>query len=429
MTITFFGVLWLLLLLILFLRQDLKVIILVLLLSMVLQCDNVVIVDGKGVGPQIITSLYFCIVSIFMCSNKRLVKKTKVSLPFLFVLSFFCFYVFLSVLKFNSLKEQFQDVMMLFIYLSTSICLYLVRRNISDRDLCIIMGVLFKFLLIMGALQFLVTSKLLPKWLLTELFFNDTSENIYYHAKYPYYRVMSTFMEPSYFSGIFCGLLIGMIYNMKKIKYAVIYIILGFIEIVLTISTTGYLTLLFGLLFLFLLDHSHGKLTKYMPYAILLSLFVIISWNTLLSEVVFNKLESNSGVARQSWNLKAFEEFLSSPLMGCGYIKVRASSLLLTILANLGLIGMFIYLSAFFVGLLPVILRENKNNRMVVTTRISLFCVVISQFVACPDLTLCTYWLCVYMVVLTGKDNKSYLLLSRTLYKFVRIKYKGYMVK
>ena len=399
MEITFFGLIWILLLFIFLLRKNIIEITMILFISMVLQCNNVVTIGGKGIGPQIITSLFF-IFSFFIVPCHRVVKKSRISKPFVVMLSFFCIYVLLNVFYLNSLTEQFQDILMLFVYVLTCICLYNIRYSFPDDKIWEMVCFLYKFLLIVGFLQLLVTSRILPKWLLTELFFNDTSDNIYFHAAYPYYRVMSTFMEPSYFSGIFSGLLIGIIFNKRKIKNAGIYIFCGLLEIVLTISTTAYLTLICGFLILILIDNSNNKFLKYLPYLLVLIFFVYFAWDTLLSEVVFNKLESNSGVERQSWNLKAYEEFMSNPSFGCGYINVRASSLLLTILANLGLVGMCFYLSAVCMGLYPV-LSKNKN-RIAVLTRLIMICVIISQFVACPDLTLCTFWLSVYFVVLTG---------------------------
>ena len=399
MTITFFGLIWFLLLLYLLFKKDIIDITTILFISMVLQCNNVVIIGDKGIGPQIITSIYY-VFSIFIVPRNKVVIKSRITKPFVILLFIFCVYVLFNVLYLNSLTEQFQDITMLFVYILTCICLFNIRNCFTDDKIWKMVCFLYKFLLIVGFLQFLVTSKILPKWFLTELFFNDNSENIYFHAPYPYYRVMSTFMEPSYFSGIFSGLLVGIILNKSKLKHAGIYIFGGLLEIVLTVSTTAYITLASGFIILILLDNSRNKLLKYMPYLFLLLLFAYFAWDTLLSDVVFNKLESNSGIERQSWNIKAFEEFLLNPSLGCGYIGVRASSLLLTILANLGFVGMGFYLSAIIAGLYPVFL-ENKN-RMVILSRLIMLCVIISQFVACPDLTLCTFWLSTYLVMMTG---------------------------
>ena len=59
---------------------------------------------------------------------------------------------------------------------------------------------------------------------------------------------------------------------------------------------------------------------------------------------LLDKLESDSGVERMSWNLQAFRNFLDTNLLGAGLGSVRASNWLLAALGSLGIPGTLAYL-------------------------------------------------------------------------------------
>lgn len=420
MAITFFGLIWCIWLSILFYLRDIESAIATLLFSMVLQCDNVIMLGDKGVGPQLVTSLAFIFLSFFM-QSKVVMKKEFVAAPFLLLLSVFCAYVLINAILLKTISERFLDIAVLYVYLFASICLYRLRNHIFHSQIWNIILKLYVFLLVIGFFQLLATTKIIPKWLLTELLFNDTSELVYYHVKGFYARVTSTFMEPSYYSGLLCGLIGLLLYNKDKIKNINIYIVCGLIELVFTFSSTGYLTFVCLLFTLVFMDRSGHLFLKYLPLFVIIILFVLFSWDTLINEVIVNKLETGSGMTRQGWNLKALDEFYTHPIMGCGYIKVRASSLLLTILANLGIIGLALYLLAIGSCIYKVLIPRSSRNKLATSVRLILLAVFISQMIACPDLSLCTFWLCVYLVVVSDtKSNPNIHLLIKQLLLLTR---------
>jgi hypothetical protein len=368
---------------------------------MVLQCNNVIVIGEQGIGPQLMTSAYF-IVLFFLIQKVKVERKGLVAKPFIILLSVFCFYISINSLINKMGIEQIPNIGSLYIYLLATICLYNIRHSISDEQIWHIIKRLYIFLILVGVLQFLSTTQIIPKWLLSELLYNDSSEYVYFHFNYFYARVMSTFMEPSYFSGLLCGFIAILIYNKRKLKHANLYIMAGMVELVLTISTTAYLTFAVDLIVLVLIDKSKNKVKKYLPFAVLIFIFCFFTWDTLISDVIINKMESESGHGRRSWDLLALEEFLTHPIIGSGYITVRASTLLLMILANLGIVGLFFYFMAVFVGLSPIFNGKCKDMDYALSARLVLLSVVISQIIACPDIGLCTFWLSVYMVALTG---------------------------
>ena len=67
-----------------------------------------------------------------------------------------------------------------------------------------------------------------------------------------------------------------------------------------------------------------------------------------LDLLIFNKSDSDSGVARESWNIYALQNFWDSFGMGVGLGTVRTSSLPFALLSNVGIPGTVFYL--IFVG-------------------------------------------------------------------------------
>jgi hypothetical protein len=71
----------------------------------------------------------------------------------------------------------------------------------------------------------------------------------------------------------------------------------------------------------------------------------------LLETMVFNKMNTSSGVERSAWNRQALQNFLDTFGFGVGNGSVRASSFPIAVLANLGFVGAAIF-RMFFVRVL-----------------------------------------------------------------------------
>lgn len=64
MSITLFGILWLFLLLVLFLKRNDEYVLFITLIGMLLQSDDVFTLGPEsGMGPQVITSIFFILYS------------------------------------------------------------------------------------------------------------------------------------------------------------------------------------------------------------------------------------------------------------------------------------------------------------------------------------------------------------------------------
>lgn len=79
-----------------------------------------------------------------------------------------------------------------------------------------------------------------------------------------------------------------------------------------------------------------------------------------LDRLIFDKLDSDSGVERMSWNRQALSNFLDTSLLGAGLGSVRASNWLVASLASLGLVGTVLF-GAFLVSLARTVVSATAS--------------------------------------------------------------------
>lgn len=72
-----------------------------------------------------------------------------------------------------------------------------------------------------------------------------------------------------------------------------------------------------------------------------------VVWD-FLDLIILNKLGSDSGVERSSWNVAALQNFFDSWGLGVGIGTTRSSNILLAILSSVGIVGMIFYLGFLF---------------------------------------------------------------------------------
>ena len=129
--------------------------------------------------------------------------------------------------------------------------------------------------------------------------------------------------------------------------------------VVLATSTSGYVGLAMFALLVALSEMRQlrrGYLSKVVFFAAISGLSVALLMFILFYEqimlvldaAVFNKLGSDSGMERFSWNSLAWGDFLETYGFGVGLGGNRASSLLIVLLSNVGWIGFTLYCMAFF---------------------------------------------------------------------------------
>ena len=393
MQVTAFGILYFSILLYIFVRKDTKKIIYFTLLSMTLQCDNVVVLGDKGVGPQIFSSLSIVFYTFLAIREKKLYSKLLLSHGL-----YTCFLVYIILTDSDSITLNLFQII---IYLACGYSLYNLGKIISGNELLkIITNVIF-FVLVIGPIQFLCSSMIIPKIILQPFFFNDSfsGADVQFYYTFPYHRLFSTFMEPSFCSTFLVGAIFFILQiGDKRIPHFRAILSILIIELILTFSSTGYAGLLVMLVF-YVSKHLKGKYVPYYFVVILLGfLFYIVFKDSILNEVLFAKSQSSSAQAREWWNIAALEAFNSNPLWGTGFQSVRASSYLYSLLGETGIIGTSIYLSLSLSLYWPLLSKKTKKEfDMVNASRLFMLSVFICMAIACPDHNLCTFWFGFYI--------------------------------
>ena len=393
MGITFFGIIWFSFLLICIIIKDRRWMFVFTSFSMLFQSNNVLIIGESEIGPQIIAVSFAFINFLFFrdIANKHNTPKgLKISFVFL-----------LSVVLISSLINTYSSItklMMIVIYFLFT--LLLTNKSLFDdiKKLEKLENALIIFVLIVGILQMVAVAGILPiKPVMRVLFFNDIyNEDVIFNYK-TNVAFYSTFMEPSYCAVFLIGAFFLVI---SRNNFSFTNIILSFsilLAIILSKSTTAYISLLLCLA-IFSFTKSQNKSNLIIIFTLIVSILVMYYlFYSVLDSVLFSKTESGSYKVRSLWNERALANFYSNPVLGVGYGNSRASSLIYTILGELGLFGIIAYISMFLYFLKQLLIK--KQLSYVQGHAFGVIGAIVCQVIACPDLNLSSFWLMVFLYI------------------------------
>ncbi len=404
---TFFGLLWFVIVLYSFSRSDMKYMFFVTLLFMTFQCDNVLKMGEFSVGPQLLTSLVF-LIKVFIHKKGKITCRCGEGR--LLLVSFLLLGAVIASCVYNgTLGAKILPVLQLTVYIFTFLSMLLMAREMKEETLYQIIRTIVIFLLIVGVGQLLTTTELLPlRPLLKAFFYNDNASNVMFHTA-GYRRIMSTFMEPSYYAGLLVGAFTYFLSLQDHWRENILLFIGILFEIIMTMSTTAYVSLLItGILFVI----CSGKIR--MRYkigivilAVLGSFVFCFGFFHMLNQVIFSKLETGSYITRSKWNEAALRSYKSSVWFGVGYKNARGSSMITTLLGETGRLGLIAYLLFNAVIVAPLFtdaFTRHKYSKFYIGMVFAILSVILCQLIACPDLDLCTYW---FWIFAFGASSKA----------------------
>jgi hypothetical protein len=194
-------------------------------------------------------------------------------------------------------------------------------------------------------------------------------------------RIVGSFTEASSFASatlLYFSFTIQLWLTGIRPRLTLTLALLSLLALVLATSTTGYVGLAVILVYLYLqalLSALHRPVTIQTRWFIVATPFIlilltlIVALNTEYSDyvlnfldgTVFNKLSTSSGVERSSWNSQALQNFVDTIGFGVGNGSARASSFPVAVLANLGIIGTFVF-GFFFVTLFVPGSRNGRSD-------------------------------------------------------------------
>ena len=414
MRITFFGSIWIVITVFLFFSRDIKNIIAFALYSMIFQCNNILFIGATGIGVQIFVVTFTVIKILMFKLSSEMISIPKIlhhrkshyeitARPFWFLFLI----VLLSVALNDVLRQTAIALVMIFVYILFAALLITYEFYFDESWLTNLENTITITLIFVGFLQCLAKLGVFSLTsILRILIYNDINNpNVIFNYK-GVKQFYSTLMEPSYCGALLVGLFTLYILKERVTVKNILYLFFITICILLTQSSTAYLGLVVIVLVL-CVTKGQKKFFKFcLPLGILFALFFCLTSTSVLKKVIFDKAATGSYRVRAVLNRRAIENFISSPLYGVGYRCSRASSLLVTLLGELGILGAVSYFSLFI-----YYLRFYRNTVNVMARRHSL-CVagiIICQLIACPDLNFSPFWLAVYLQILAWKLEKKYI--------------------
>ena len=411
---TLFGIVWLLLLFAAIVKSKKSMLVALVLISSTLQSSNVLVVNGQGIGPQIITSgvatLYFMAPQI----RKMKVRVSKSFATTNKILILLLAYIVFDAVRTKTLGTNILRILQLLIYVLCFFEMKNVGETLDDDYVYCTLKKLSIFILVVGVFQVLATTNIIPRyWFFRDIFWNDSANApaiVQFMWPYgSYFRFFSTYMEPSYFVGFSIGALFYL-FNYKKNRKKDLPLITALaLSTILSFSSSGYGALLIAGL-LYIAFSKEGKIKLYVlvggttVFAIL-----YLGFYNVLDSVIFSKMQGGSAAARMTWNLEAMKAFQSSPMMGVGYKNCRASSMFYTILAELGVIGIVLYIVFILSIIWPVFTK--RGQKLVGDEQVGVIFAIIgvtaTQMIAVPDFDICTFWMWMnFLGLIIGRNKR-----------------------
>lgn len=405
MQITIFGLIWIAIIICVSFSKSVRNLLFFTLLSMVFQCNNIILIGQTAIGTQIFTVSY-TIVRCLFCSKTK--NTDKISNKFCAVF----FSIIIAILMSLVVNQSFSfsniiAFLMIVVYFAFSVIIKNKKMNIDLQWLERVENIIVMFVLIVGILQVLCKSGMsFLNGFLTTFIYNDAlNTDVIFHYK-PTSAFYSTFMEPSY-CGAFLVASFSSIVFRKKVTYKNILLSIALIvAILMTRSSTAFGGLAISVV-IALFVHAKKNVYKFVMPIIILTAFIVCTFNMdLLNEVIFDKINSSgSYTVRNVWNKNAVEAFKSHCIFGVGFRNIRASSIYLSLMGEIGLVGIIPYTM-----LIAFLLKNlfSKNIETCYKARIMyIVMIIVCQIIACPDLNFSPLWLGIYFLMLSLSTNTN----------------------
>lgn len=418
---------------IIFLFRPIKYTIALVVISTIFQAASVFTIGGNSISPL----LYSCAVLVFkQCVDwlvaGRIVKHKVIWLKYyvMFLIAVVLITRFSPTLFGNvpvivstrpitysplyivAMNNSLSNVITLITY---GLALYIIsihKEEIENKEVFRWFCFLLKIVLIIGFAQFVCKKMGVLYEFWNSLVYSKTDtvsiEAFYFNVE-P--RFMATFMEASYCGGFIAPVLIGIFVAFGVGKKTLPMIITLIAAVLLNQSSTGLVIVGVSFFVYYLVSRNvNTKIMFPIVGVVGIGALVIFGYGDILSERILTKGSTSSGIQRSAMNASCISTLWNTRLLGAGLNNIRGSSFVFSILGQVGVIGL-----GLFVVFLISLMRKQKSNRIWSTIEdenicyrkfsiIFLVCVLLGMCLSEPDLFLSTFWLAVMMVVLTNKS-------------------------
>jgi len=446
MSITLFGVIWIILCIYYTFWRPFKSLLCLFLFSFVMQASAVLMVGEQAVVPSVVTGCFVILKYLINGHFKWRLSRTPASRAMLIYFVVIVAVSLVSSVSFrgveiiegdNTLRRiVFDGELGLYRFVVVGIyglCFSIFAQTKGLWEASDVSNLIYRtsyLVLGVGIVQVLIGFEIIPKIpLFGDIFYSNINTASYYSPHEDVTRrLYATFIEPSYCAGFLCGTF-WYIYALQErsIRRKLVLATL-LLEILLTFSTTAYVAFAVGAVIYIAINRAK-KLPKsfVMYFALVVTVLIIVIQTTPILDPVIDKIVGSfhapetynwygqtvyigSESIRTQWNINAMDLFKRTNGFGIGYSVVRASSLIPCILAQIGVIG-----TLAFVNLNARVFKDVKkygaDKQCGAAVILLMACVLISQIVACPDLDFCVFWqglfLCLAVAGIAKQQNTA----------------------
>ncbi len=407
MTLTLFGIIWcsLALLFVLFPPKYLYVLMLT---SCVFQAASVFSFGNLWITPFFFTQILFMLkMSPYVLANGLNVNISKVTFFFIMLVVFSILITMISPSLFSGTRVVSSAFSFEVNYATNGKPLVFSMSNISQICLFIInvttLLVVYRF-----APQIINFNQLYLSYYLSIIIFaffsfwwlvsKDTLPVDFLYSNGGYSitalaesRLASTYSEPSSAGAFIASSLAPLLFARRKFGVLVLGVGMIFL-LTLNRSSTAILTAATSFLLFFILrgTNSQRVLISLCLLVIVSSVIFMVFGDTLLS-LYDDKMSSDSGIIRSWSNYLSLSALYDSCFLGLGLGSNRASSLLLTILTSVGVIGLVLFVVVIYFLMKPLLENRSEPNSLFFLTLFLGF--ILGAFFSVPDISSPSLWM------------------------------------
>lgn len=425
MTLTLFGIFWCSLAL-LFLFFPPKYLYVLMLTSCVFQAASVFSFGSLWITPFFFTQLLFLVkMSPYLFSNGLDIKINRVNFVFIILVLFSVFITMIAPSLFSGTRVVSSAFSFEANYVTNGKSLVFSMSNISQICLFIInvttLLVIYRFaprivnfnqLYLSYYLSIAVFSLFSIWWLVSrstlpvDFLYSNGGYSITALAES---RLASTYSEPSSAGAFIASSLAPLLFVRKKLSVIALGVMMLFL-LTLNRSSTAVLTAATSFLLFFILRGTNSqRVLVSLCLLVIVSAIIFILFGDSLVSLYDEKMSSDSGMIRSWSNYLSLSALYDSYFLGLGLGSNRASSLLLTILTNVGIIGFSLFAVVIFLLMKPLFIHRDQANAIFFLTLFLGF--ILGAFFSVPDISSPSLWMFLIYVSsassLISKDNKN----------------------
>jgi len=430
MTLTLFGIVWCSLVL-LFIFFPPKYLYVLMLTSCVFQAASVFSFGSLWITPFFFTQILFLLkMSPYVLANGISINISKVSFIFIMLVIFSIFITMTAPSLFSGTRvvssafsfevnyatngkplrfsmSNISQICLFIINVTTLLVIYRFAPKIINFNQLYLSYYLSITIFALFSFWWLVSKDTLP----VDFLYSNGGYSITALAES---RLASTYSEPSSAGAFIASSLAPLLFVRRKFGVIVLGVGMLFL-LTLNRSSTAILTAVTSFLLFFILrgTNSQRVLVSLCLLIILSSIIFIIFGDTLIS-LYDNKMSSDSGMIRSWSNYLSLSSLYDSYFLGLGLGSNRASSLLLTILTNVGVIGFILFAAVIHFLMKPLFKNRHEPNALFFLTLFLGF--ILGAFFSVPDISSPSLWM--FLIYVSSASS----LISETDKNDIRVK-------